>query len=342
MDGCPTLVVDGCPTLVVDGCPTLVVDGCPTLVVDGCPTLVVDGCPTLVVDGCPTLVVDGCPTLVVDGCPTLVVDGCPTLVVDGCPTLVVDGCSTLVVDGCPTLANPIPTLHLGYEAARKKPGRALIRVETEEKPELSEAPANPEKMRYRGLPESIPTWGVFSCGHSFHLQCLLPALSTCFTCKNHSVFDTNGPGEASNNGTDFSNAESEDSAQDHDVPGNLEGYNADRKNELGLQKKLEREIENYNKPSGPDQAPECQLNVTYKASDGNFSKSLEEIFKAKPAFLSVHPLFADGYTPGTVKKQFLSLFTELYDPNGETLLFEDLLQRCKLEADEITQLQKIK
>ena len=53
-------------------------------------------------------------------------------------------CSQHFVDGCPTLANSIPTLHLGYEATRKKPRRALIRVETEKKPELSEAPTNPE------------------------------------------------------------------------------------------------------------------------------------------------------------------------------------------------------
>ena len=53
-------------------------------------------------------------------------------------------CSQHFVDGCPTLANPIPFLHLGYEATRKKPRRALICVETEKKPELSEAPTNPE------------------------------------------------------------------------------------------------------------------------------------------------------------------------------------------------------
>ena len=103
-----------------------------------------------------------------------------------------------------------------------------------------------------------------------------------------------------------------------------------------LKKRLEREIENCNEPSGPDQAPRGQLNASYKASDGNFSKFLEEISKAKPAFLSVHPLFADGYIPRTVKNQFPSLLTELYDPNAETLLFEDLLLRCKLEADKIT------
>ena len=44
---------------------------------------------------------------------------------------------------------------------------------------------------------------------------------------NHSVFDKNGRSEASNDGTNFSNAENEDGAVDHDVPGNLEGYGGD-------------------------------------------------------------------------------------------------------------------
>eukprot|EP00795_Rhopilema_esculentum_P005684 gene5684-10928_t len=92
------------------------------------------------------------------------------------------------------------------------------------------------------------------------------------------------------------------------------------------EKRLERKIENFNEPSGPDQAPRSQLNASYKANNGNFLKFLEEISEAKPACLYVHPLFADGYIPGTVEKQFPSPFTELYDPNSGTLLFEDLLQ----------------
>eukprot|EP00795_Rhopilema_esculentum_P009987 gene9987-18611_t len=55
-----------------------------------------------------------------------------------------------------------------------------------------------------------------------------------------------------------------------------------------LKKRLEREIENGNEPSGRDQAPKDQLKTTYKASNGNFSKFLEEISKAKHFYLFIH------------------------------------------------------
>ena len=53
-------------------------------------------------------------------------------------------CSIHFVDGCPTPVNPVPTLHLGYEAVSKKPRRVLIRAVSNEKPALSGDPATSE------------------------------------------------------------------------------------------------------------------------------------------------------------------------------------------------------
>ena len=89
-----------------------------------------------------------------------------------------------------------------------------------------------------------PTWRVFNCGHSFHIPCLLPSLSTCFLCKeilseklkllsdriNESVFDktyqetTNDAASDDETTAESTNMnEEEDDDDDQVVPSDLDG-----------------------------------------------------------------------------------------------------------------------
>ena len=76
-----------------------------------------------------------------------------------------------------------------------------------------------------------PTWRVFNCGHSFHVVCLLPSLSTCFLCKemlsekskllsdriNESVFDTTYQETINDSGEEEATAESTNMNEEDDI-----------------------------------------------------------------------------------------------------------------------------
>eukprot|EP00794_Sanderia_malayensis_P020710 gene20710-22742_t len=51
----------------------------------------------------------------------------------------------------------------------------------------SVAPQTAKKCDKPGCSLVSPLWRIFQCGHSFHMQCNLPAISECNTCKVHVI-----------------------------------------------------------------------------------------------------------------------------------------------------------
>ena len=102
------------------------------------------------------------------------------------------------------------------------------------------------------------TWQMFQCGHSFHVECNLPAVSECQVCKAHLIkqigeLSAKANTAVSNRATD-EEADHEDPQQEHqDEENDIELESVEDGGEVGVQSliKLIKEISSWTCPSPP-------------------------------------------------------------------------------------------